>query len=183
MATDPSTGIWIGENLQNYHKYDSNLAEGLSDFFEQEGGNVVDMGCGYGEYVEKISEVTECVGYDGNPFTENITQGLCKVLDLSKKQNIRKSDWVLSLEVGNHIPRDFEDVFIDNLHNTNKKGIIISWASESQKGAFQLNKRDGDYIVKKFKDLGYTYDSASSNILKKKARFFWFRNTLKVFRK
>ena len=38
-----------------------------------------------------------------------------------------ESDWVLSLEVGEHVPSRYEDMYLRNLHAHNCKGIILSW--------------------------------------------------------
>ena len=70
--------------------------------------------------------------YDGSPNVAAVTNGLCNTLDLSKPHNIGASDWVLSLEVGEHIPRQYEDAFIQNLHNSNRLGMVLSWAVEGQ---------------------------------------------------
>tara|TARA_Y100000389_G_scaffold158319_1_gene159740 strand:- start:350 stop:916 length:567 start_codon:yes stop_codon:yes gene_type:complete len=181
---DHNTGIWIGDELHKMHKFDKGLCKSLCDFFEENGGNVVDLGCGYGQYVEKISEITECFGYDGNPYTESITNGLCKVVKLHEPLNYkRKTDWVLSLEVGNHIPEKYEDVFINNIHKTCGRGIIISWATTHQGGRFQFNKRNNDYIINKFQKLGYTYDSKLAYKFRNDSSCLWFKKSLMVFMK
>ena len=38
----------------------------------------------------------------------------------------------MSLEVGEHLPQEFENIFIHNLHNNNKSGILLSWAIKGQ---------------------------------------------------
>ena len=61
------------------------------------------------------------IGFDGNPNTPELTNNLCKVLDLSiPKQFNKPFDWVMTLEVGEHLPQQFEDIFIQNIHNNNK---------------------------------------------------------------
>ncbi|CAG0922875.1 unnamed protein product, partial [Notodromas monacha] len=48
-------------------------------------------------------------GYDGNPHVEDLTFGLVRRFDLSKPGSIGKTfDWVMSLEVGEHIPREYQ---------------------------------------------------------------------------
>ena len=180
-----TNGIWNGPNLQKKHKFDKILCNALIDFFTNEKADgVVDLGCGYGEYTEKISEHIECLGYDGNPYTQEITGNLGKVLDLSTVQtSIEKRDWVLSLEVGNHIPEQFEDNFITNVHNSNKKGIVISWAVDIQKGMGQFNKRPNRYIIQKFVNLGYRLDMQSTALLRNNSSLWWFKESLMVFRK
>jgi len=37
-------------------------------------------------------------------------------------------DWVVAMEVAEHIPRRFESMFLDTLDNHARSGIVISWA-------------------------------------------------------
>ena len=61
----------------------------------------------------------------------------------------------MSLEVGEHIPKEYEDIFINNLHNNNNKGIILSWAILGQGGFGHVNEQNNDYIKSKMSNLGY----------------------------
>ena len=81
---------------------------------------------GLGKYtIELKTKVQTC---DGNPSTKELNNGVCDILDLSKTHVFdNKYDWVLSLEVGEHIPKEYENIFIDNLCNNCINGIIISW--------------------------------------------------------
>jgi len=43
-----------------------------------------------------------------------LTNNLCNVLDLSLPKKFDEPfDWVMSLEVGEHLPHKFEDIFIN----------------------------------------------------------------------
>jgi hypothetical protein len=124
------------------------------------------------------------VGFDGNPYTLILTNNLCQVLDLSVPKKFDESfDWVLSLEVGEHLPQEFEDIFIHNLHNNNKNGIVLSWAIKGQGGHGHFNEQNNDYIKSKICRLGYINDTLAENILRKDSTLFWFKNTIMVFRK
>ena len=180
---DKTNGIWIGKDLHSYHKFDEKLCNGLYLFFEREGGKISDLGCGYGLYTEELNKLTECIGYDGNPYTELISPGLCNVLDLSKKQKIRKTEWVLSLEVGNHIPPKYESIFIKNLTDTATKGIVLSWAVENQGGLGHLNKKNNNYIIEQLNLYDFKYDNYSTQLLRSNTTYKWFRQSLLVFRK
>ena len=63
-------------------------------------------------------------GYDGAINVEFLSKGFIKQQDLSIADMWlgRTWDWVLSLEVGEHIPALYEDVFIDNLVRHGCKG-------------------------------------------------------------
>ena len=120
-------GYWENNTLEG-HGVDRSLARGLVNFFKQEYYDfeenskifILDIGCGNGFYTKLLNDQSElvCDGYDGNPYTPEITNGLCKVADFSKRidfENIPVYDWVLCLEVGEHIPAEFEDDFIWNI--------------------------------------------------------------------
>ena len=89
----------------------------------------------------------------------------------------------MSLEVGEHLPQQFEDIFIHNLHNNNKYGILLSWAIKGQGGYGHCNEQDNDYIKSKICELGYTNDFESENKLRNDSSLYWFKNTIMVFRK
>ena len=99
----------------------------LTIFFKNEDANsLVDFGCGLGNYVKTFKDRgINAKGFDGNPNTLLLTNNLCEILDLSiPKKFDEPFEWVMSLEVGEHLPKKFEDIFIDNLHNNNKNGIL-----------------------------------------------------------
>lgn len=179
-----SSGFFLDEDMSNLH-FDQNLCLALLNFLSlNKAKSVVDFGCGDGKYVKNINNLIPCKGYDGNPNTEKLSEGLCKVLDLSQPVDLQeKFDWVLSLEVGEHIPKDFESNFINNLHNHNTKGIIVSWAIPGQGGRGHYNEQPNAYIKSIFNKLGYINDSDSEELLRTQSSLFWFKNTIMVFKR
>ena len=97
---------------------------------------LVDFGCGTGEYARFFRRHRLVVeAYDGNPYTEQISGGIAKVKDLSQTFDLEKQfNCVMSLEVGEHIPAEFEQTFIDNVVRHSIEGgiIILSWAIPGQ---------------------------------------------------
>lgn len=179
-------GFWEGLEAKSQHCYDSKLANQLLEFIKKENiKNIADFGCGMGKYVKFFKENNiDATGFDGNPNTPKLTNNLCTVQDLSIPIKFEEPfEWVLSLEVGEHIPKKYEDIFINNLHNNNKNGMILSWAIKGQGGHGHINEQNNDYIKKKISKLGYINDVKAENILRKNSTFFWFRNTIMVFRK
>lgn len=179
-----STGFWLDDNLDN-HRYDEPLAQELLAFFKNEKANsIVDFGCGHGNYTKLLGQEINTDGFDGNPNTVELTNGLCSVLDLSQPVDLnREYDWVLSLEVGEHIPKEYETTFIYNLHRHNTKGIVLSWAIPGQGGHGHFNEQSNEYITEKFTELGYVRDQEKETVLRNSSTFFWFKNTIMVFRK
>jgi cyclopropane fatty-acyl-phospholipid synthase-like methyltransferase len=179
-------GYWQGCEAQSQHAHDGNLAKALVKFLKNENVETLcDFGCGMGKYVKYfIDNNINAVGFDGNPNTPELTNNLCKVLDLSEPVKFPiLFDWVLSLEVGEHLPKKFEDIFINNLHTNNKNGIILSWAVKGQGGHGHFNEQNNDYVKKKICSLGYYNDVENENFLRKSSNLWWFKNTIMVFRK
>ena len=182
-GTISERGYWLNEGDGKY-LVDPSLAEGIKEFLKNENcKSLVDLGCGSGWYTRFFNSHFPCDGYDGHPDTFTNTNGLCSVLDLSYDQKFEKKyDWVMSLEVGEHIPEEYESVFINNLHQNNTFGIILSWAVIGQGGHGHVNCRSNEYIIRKFEDLGYIFDMDNTTQLRSISTLDWFRNTLMVFR-
>jgi cyclopropane fatty-acyl-phospholipid synthase-like methyltransferase len=179
-------GYWVGLEASSQHIHDDSLCENLIKFYKNEAvTSVVDLGCGMGNYVKSFREHgLNADGFDGNPYTPDLTNQMCKIIDLSVPQKFDEPyDWVQSLEVGEHLPPQFEDVFINNLHNNNKRGILISWAIKGQGGHGHVNEQNNDYIKNKICSLGYENDIEAETQLRNGSNLFWFRNTIMVFRR
>ena len=182
-------GYWedmTKKDIQREHAFDQPLCDQLKQFFTNEHIDiVVDLGCGLGNYTEQLNtETMVCDGYDGNPNTVILTNQKCKVLDLSKKHTFEKKyDWVLSLEVGEHLPKQYEDTFINNICDNCIYGMVISWAMKGQGGKGHFNEQDNEYVVDEIDSRGFKHDVKSSNVLRDKSSLWWFKNTLMVFRK
>jgi hypothetical protein len=177
-------GFWLLE--EPGHVFDEPVAKAITEYLKKEDAKTcVDMGAGDGSYVKYFNAcgiVTD--GYDGNPHSPALSDNLVKVADLSQPVNLEKTyDWVLSLEVGEHIPAQYEAAFIDNLDRHNTKGIILSWAVEGQGGYGHFNCRNNDYIKKVMASHGYVNDVDAENAIRSVAVLSWFKNTIMVFRK
>ena len=179
-------GYWCGEDVASAHVFDESLSIALVDFFKKEKvETIVDFGCGLGDYVKSfLCNQIDCEGYDGNPDTYKISQGVAHTLDLSEPFFLEKKfDWVVSLEVGEHLPKEFESVFLDNLDRHSTKGIVLSWAVKGQDGYGHFNEQNNDYIKARMQEKGYYNDLNAEKELRCRACVPWFKNTIMVFRK
>ena len=184
MVIDNNTGIWQNNSFEG-HGYDTFLSNALVHILKKNNiSEVYDFGCGHGLYTRNLLvNKINCQGYDGNPYTQQLTDNLCNVLDLSKPFDMPKKEYVITLEVGEHIPKINEDIFIGNVHNHNTKGVILSWAVVGQGGDGHVNCQNNDYIKQKFHDLGYKNDIEEEQFLRINSSFSWFKNTIMVFKK
>jgi SAM-dependent methyltransferase len=182
-------GYWENDTAEG-HGHDVGVAKAVLEFLQvEEANDVIDMGCGDGFYTKYLNNNgLYCMGVDGNPHTEELVGGNGYCVDLSKEQWLGQFDWVLSLEVGEHIPVEYEDVFIENMHRHNIEGIILSWAVEGQGGDGHVNCKDNWEIINLLGDKGYVLDLGATEQLRSRCAIYpntgwWFKNTLMVFRR
>ena len=173
-----------GKN-SSQHLTDSPLSKALSKFLV--GKRVASFGDGPGYYKEFLLSYNEVLSYDsfdGAPFAELTTNNNVKFLDLSVPiYHLDQYDWVISLEVAEHIPEKFESVYLDNLARHSREGIILSWAAIGQGGHSHINNRDFPYVKAKMEERKFIHDNTSSFYLKSQSSFDWFKNNINVFRK
>ena len=167
------------------HKTDERFAKALSQFLS--GQKVASFGDGPGSYKEIFDRLKQVIVYDafdGAPFCEELTNGNVKFLDLSVPiYHLNKYDWIISVEVAEHIPPEFEQIYIDNLIRHAKLGIVLSWSSPGQIGMSHVNERSFDYVRSQMESRNFVHDNTSSNFLKENADLFWIKNNLNVYRK
>ena len=176
-------GFWYCENEEG-HCFDQSLCQEIVSMLKNSGFNtVVDFGCGPGKYVKQLLEAGfECNGYDGNPHTIEYTDGLCQILDLSESFHLEnKFECVISLEVGEHIPKEYEQVFINNITNHAKNLLICSWAVPGQGGDGHVNCQTNGYVIGEIENRGFSLNENLTNRLRDSSSLSWFKNTLFVF--
>jgi len=177
-------GFWETTDATG-HIHDLSIAAALSNYLaEKQAKTVVDFGCGMGDYAKAFkADGYKVEAYDGNRNTETLSNGIGKVLDLSKPFYLRKMfDVVLSLEVGEHRPAEFEQQFIDNICKHAKKHLVISWAIENQGGSGHVNCKNNDYIIGQIVDRGFKHNAKDSQTIRNAAtNASWFGYTIMVF--
>jgi len=151
------------------------------------GKYVGSFGDGPGRYKQKLlasGKVSGYDAYDGAPFCDTTSEGRVKFLDLTLPQfGLPIYDWAMSLEVAEHIPAQFESVYIDNVVRHAREGVLISWARPGQGGYSHVNNRPFEYVRDLMSKLGFEHDSAASTKLKEAASFDWFKHNTNVFRR
>ena len=151
--------------------------------------SVLDVGAGSGQYGRYFLSRGAAFSYeavDGALNVERFTGGFVRWADLTLPLHTRRgapADWVLSLEVGEHLPVQYEAQFLDSLDEHNRCGVILSWAVEGQAGKGHVNCRNNDYVIAAMERRGYTYDVAAATAGRAAAELPWMANTFMVFRR
>ena len=103
--------------------------------------------------------------------------------DLTKPIPQPAAEWVLCLETAEHIPRAHETQLLDNLHNLNTVGVVLSWSNNAG-GNGHVNLRTNEWVVQRFAKMGYEHDERAERELRRSVNaIHWFRDTLMVFRR
>lgn len=182
------TGFWNidGSKFDKEHVFDPRLCDallGLAAFLEVR--RSYDFGCGHGRYVQSFRQAgIATTGFDGNPITSRMPH--CRVQDLTDPNFAEKPlEFVLCLEVCEHVPAEFEDALINAIDRHLLPGgtVVLSWAVPRQPGFGHVNCRDNAYVISKMESKGYTYFPDDSEEMRKAASLWWFKKTIMVFQK
>lgn len=176
-------GYWDG--LVNHHT-DKGILKRLVELTKQD-TSVVDFGCGDASYAKAIKQVNgiQVDAFDGNPKVKELSNNFASQLDLSEEFDLgTEYDTVISLEVAEHIPKEFEEVYLSNIIKHTRNQLIISWAIPGQGGKGHVNEQLNEYVIDTVTNLGFTYDKEmSSNLRNSVTNCNWFKNTIFVFNK
>lgn len=187
VATSDTGGWCENSSKENggKHMTDQRLVPVLIEFLS--GKFVGSFGDGPGRYKQLLKDsgkLKDYHAYDGAPFCEQTSEGRVQFLDLTLPQyGLPLYDWIISLEVAEHIPPQFERVYIDNIVRHAREGVILSWARPGQDGYSHVNNRPFEYIKPLMESLGFTYDESGSVKLRNAASFQWFQNNINIFRR
>ena len=136
----------------------------------------------YKKYYDGTGLLKVYDAYDGAPFIETETSGQVKFLDLSIPQyGLPIYDWVICLEVAEHIPVKYEDIFLSNLVRHAKSGIILSWAVPGQPGHYHVNNKPLSLVVESLQKLGFERDEKMSKFLQTHAHNGPLKNNTNVY--
>ncbi len=122
--------------------------------------SVVDVGCGIGTWLSVFRErgVADVLGIDGSYVQPQmlLIPGECFLArDLTKPIGLgRRFDLAMSVEVGEHLPANLADSFIDQLIDLSDI-VLFSAAIPGQGGFHHINEQWQDYWRRLFEARGY----------------------------
>ena len=137
-------------------------------------------------YISNICRIKDNFrGYDGNENTNkwDVSGGLCKGgVDLASPMTWNPADAVISIEVGEHIPKEHEATFIANIVGSAKKMIVLTWAPPGQGGEGHVNNQTPEHVAEQIEKAGvFKKDAELTNKLKEAATVSWIKANLQVF--
>ena len=177
-----NTGYWSSEQ-RNTHITCHELKVYLLNYYKNHNARkVLDLGCGKGEYIKFLKKNNiNAIGVDKCDICDDIESH-----DLTKPY-YNLSDYVQTFEVGEHIPEKYESIFIENICNNAKKGIIMSWALPGQGGDGHINEKSTSYIIKKIEKYGFKLNREKTNEIRQNItislKFIYFKHNLLIFDK
>lgn len=176
-----NTGVWTKEEA-NEHIFSYRLAEYLRTILKT--GVVIDFGCGYGTYLKYLMDTGfygHLVGVEGSLLDYEIHNIVNH--DLTNNIDLHLKGHVICLEVAEHIPVEYESVFVDNLVRHVDGYLIISWAVPYQDGIGHVNCQTNEYVIDLFKSKGFEYleDKTIRARMVIENHVAWFKDTILIF--
>jgi hypothetical protein len=165
--------------------FDKGCADSLVKFFARK--RVASFGDGpgtYKRYIDKTKKVALYDAYDGAPYSEENSEGRVKFLDLTAPQyGLPDYEWIVSLEVAEHIPAVYERIYLDNIFRHASEGVVISWAVPGQGGLSHVNNQPLQHVKEVFEVAGFQWNENESHIIQNGSRLPWLRRNINVFRR
>lgn len=174
-------GIWNAE-FAKHHQSSEKLAKWFANYLPKD-IHVIDFGCGTGYYIGYLEQYGfTCTGIDGYkpemPLCKDFLQ-----LDLTNYVDFEVQCSVISLEVGEHLPKEAQETFVNNLVRHCDKHLVLSWAEIGQPGIGHINCRSQEDVISDIESRGFNLNKdatldARNNI---DDNTDWFRRTLLIF--
>lgn len=107
--------------------------------------------------------------------------------------NLKKYDLVVSMEVAEHIDKDYCNIYLNNLKKLTNKYVIITWSSSGGENNIEfdthlqhLNPLSKEQYHKVMKDNGFAYEHEKTNKLveemqKRSAVYWYWTDSIGVF--
>jgi len=172
---------WFENAAEAQHECDYALCDKIAELFSGY-KTIIDIGCGDGAYTKRLRKAGFlCCGYDGSPETISMSEGACAIADFSQPVDLGKFDLVLCLEVGEHVPKEYEQIFLDNVCKSSKNYVILSWAIKGQGGTGHVNEQSNEYVIDQMRQRGFKHWGHISTMLRTASTLPWFHNTVMAF--
>lgn len=154
------------------------------------GMSVIEFGAGDGCYTGALHDLGQprIEGFDSQLDIEARTEGLIKFADPTTHgvttevggAKVGCADYILSLEMPQHVPTKFESEFLDNLKRHSSRGLIISWPNSARVHITDQQGKEFDIdrqpigvnfmlekdVISKIEALGYSHNQTLTKKLR-----------------
>lgn len=149
--------------------------------------SIIDVGCGTGTWLSVFRDhgVEDIWGIDGDYVSKqmlHIPEERYLTLDLRQPARLeRQFDLVVSLEVGEHLPTEVADTFVDSLVGLGPV-VLFSAAIPFQVGTNHINTQWPEYWVALFERRGYlVIDALRKRIWQNGKVKYWYAQNMLLF--
>ncbi len=150
--------------------------------------SILDVGCGTGGWLAAARRmgVSEVLGVDGYapPDQLEIPSEAFRTADLTEPLELgRRFDFVITVEVAEHLPADAADIFVDSLVRHGNL-VLFSAAIPGQGGNGHVNEQPPGYWVDRFSARGFElFDLVRYQVWDDKRVEYYYRQNLLLFAK
>jgi SAM-dependent methyltransferase len=181
------TGFWDKNGAVAHHIHSPAISNWINNFLSDDKTKLIyDLGCGIGDYLNDLNNngFENLIGFEGDPIRKYEYLDIRKK-DLTEPINEEKLGNVICLEVGEHIPKEYQNIFLENMCKLCDGYLIFSWAIRGQGGRGHVNELNNDEILPIVLEKGFVLLENETKDVRQNAENFcsYFRNTLFVLKK
>lgn len=150
---------------------------------------VGDFGALDGQYSRWLNDTgwVAAFAFDGVQGVAELTEGRVTEVDLASELRIpwrpQGFDWVLCLEVAEHIPPALESTFLWNLDQHSASALVLSWATPDIEGEGHVNCLRLEESRRRVEALGFQQDIKATELLRSAAELSWIAASVAVYRR
>eukprot|EP00927_Polykrikos_kofoidii_P073036 TRINITY_DN69107_c0_g1_i1.p1 TRINITY_DN69107_c0_g1~~TRINITY_DN69107_c0_g1_i1.p1 ORF type:complete len:400 (+),score=72.33 TRINITY_DN69107_c0_g1_i1:183-1382(+) len=150
------------------------------------GSTLGDFGALDGQYSSWLNDtgLVTAYAFDGVSGVAEITDGRVSEVDLSKPFKLwRTFDWVMSIEVAEHIAPASEATYLRNLAEHALEGLVVSWAPPHVLGEGHINCKSVEESRVAIERLGFKQDEDATRRLRNEASLTWIGESVALYRR
>jgi SAM-dependent methyltransferase len=185
------TGIFTPEEAKAGHLFSYRLAQLMGEIFSKK-MPVIDMGCGPGSYLRYLQDIGffSTIGIEGTKEQDfEVDDSTIYIADLTtpyKSHETSKGN-VICLEVGEHIPELYTEIFLDNICQAVKPGqfLFMSWAVPGQDGTGHVNCQPNQWVKDQLFYRGFVFSESLTELAREvvENHLAYFKETVLIFSK
>lgn len=182
------TGYWNSEQAPQHHIHSPMLSDFICSYLEHDKQRqLYDFGCGMGMYLKDLYArgFKNINGIEPDAPDKSITDFTILNFDLTNAVSLIPKGNIICLEVGEHIPQQHTNQFLENINNNCENYLIMSWAIRGQGGYGHFNELNNDEVIPMFENMGFKYLADDSLRARQNVEDFcaYFRNTIMIFKR